>query len=79
MCSALRCVVLSFSEASVDSNCIFNTLQPGTALVASGYCLYSSSCLFVFTVGNGVNGFTYDRSIGEFVLTHPNIQVSSIT
>jgi fructose-1,6-bisphosphatase I len=33
--------------------------------------------MFVFTVGNGVNGFTYDRSIGEFVLTHPNIQVKS--
>jgi fructose-1,6-bisphosphatase I len=59
----------------VDSQCIFNTLQPGSSLVASGYCLYSSSCIFVFTVGNGVNGFTYDRSIGEFVLTHPNMQV----
>jgi len=60
---------------TVDSTCVFNTLQPGSALVASGYCLYSSSCMFVFTVGNGVNGFTYDRSIGEFVLTHPNIQL----
>eukprot|EP00281_Chroomonas_sp_CCMP1168_P023521 CAMPEP_0206229256 /NCGR_PEP_ID=MMETSP0047_2-20121206/9600_1 /ASSEMBLY_ACC=CAM_ASM_000192 /TAXON_ID=195065 /ORGANISM="Chroomonas mesostigmatica_cf, Strain CCMP1168" /LENGTH=441 /DNA_ID=CAMNT_0053652543 /DNA_START=35 /DNA_END=1360 /DNA_ORIENTATION=- len=60
---------------TVDQSCIFNTLQPGSSLVASGYCLYSSSCMFVFTVGNGVNGFTYDRSIGEFVLTHPNIKV----
>eukprot|EP00285_Hemiselmis_virescens_P004031 CAMPEP_0173414448 /NCGR_PEP_ID=MMETSP1356-20130122/84333_1 /TAXON_ID=77927 ORGANISM="Hemiselmis virescens, Strain PCC157" /NCGR_SAMPLE_ID=MMETSP1356 /ASSEMBLY_ACC=CAM_ASM_000847 /LENGTH=462 /DNA_ID=CAMNT_0014376631 /DNA_START=86 /DNA_END=1474 /DNA_ORIENTATION=- len=62
-------------DDAIDSSCVFNTLQPGTALVASGYCLYSSSCMFVFTVGNGVNGFTYDRAIGEFVLTHPNIQV----
>jgi len=63
------------SMANIDSQCIFNTLQPGTSLVASGYCLYSSSVVFVFTVGNGVNGFTYDRSIGEFVLTHPNMQI----
>jgi len=29
----------------------------------------------VFTLGNGVNGFTYDQHIGEFVLTHPNIRI----
>ena len=46
----------------------FYTHQPGTALVASGYCLYSSSCMFVLTLGAGTHGFTYDRSIREFVL-----------
>jgi len=60
---------------SVEANCLLNTLQPGTALVASGYCLYSSSCMFVFTLGAGTHGFTYDRSIGEFVLTHPDIKI----
>ncbi|EKX34950.1 hypothetical protein GUITHDRAFT_97957 [Guillardia theta CCMP2712] len=63
------------NDDSVEGSCLLNTLQPGDALVASGYCLYSSSCMFVFTIGAGVNGFTYDRSIGEFVLTHPNIQL----
>ena len=36
--------------------CLLNTLQPGTALVASGYCLYSSSCMFVLTIGAGTHG-----------------------
>lgn len=60
---------------TVEGSCLMNTLQPGTALVASGYCLYSSSCIFVLTLGAGTHGFTYDRSIGEFVLTHPDIQI----
>ena len=46
---------------------LHDTHQPGTALVASGYCLYSSSCMFVLTLGAGTHGFTYDRSIREFV------------
>lgn len=56
-------------------NCLLNTLQPGNALVASGYCLYSSSTFLCLTLGSGVNIFTLDRSIGEFVLTHPNVKI----
>lgn len=37
--------------------------------------MYSSSTILVFTMGDGVNGFTLDPQIGEFVMTHPNIQV----
>lgn len=55
--------------------CIAGTLQPGSNLVAAGYCLYSSSVFFCLTLGNGVNIFTYDRSVGEFVLTHPNVKI----
>jgi len=62
-------------EGAVEGSCLLNTLQPGSALACAGYCLYSSSCMFVFTLGAGLNGFTYDRSIGEFVLTHPNMQI----
>jgi hypothetical protein len=29
----------------------------------------------VLSTGNGVNGFTLDPSLGEFILTHPNIKV----
>merc|ERR1719389_1476951 len=37
--------------------------------------MYSSSTILVMTMGNGVNGFTLDPAIGEFVMTHPNIQI----
>lgn len=60
---------------SAQLQCLMSTLQPGKRLVASGYCMYSSSTVFVLTLGNGVNGFTLDPTIGEFVLTHPNIQI----
>lgn len=52
-----------------------DVLQPGTQMVAAGYCMYGSSCTLVFSTGQGVNGFTLDPSLGEFILTHPNIQI----
>ncbi|CAK0770513.1 Fructose-1,6-bisphosphatase class 1 [Azospirillaceae bacterium] len=48
-------------------------LQPGIQQVAAGYAVYGSSTMMVLTTGNGVNGFTLDLNIGEFVLTHPNM------
>lgn len=56
-------------------NCVINVCQPGSSLLAAGYCLYSSSTVFVITVGDGVYGFTYDSVVGEFVLSHPNMKV----
>ncbi len=50
-------------------------LQLGSDLVASGYVLYGTSTLIVYTTGDGVNGFTLDPSIGEFCLSHPNIRI----
>lgn len=55
--------------------CLATMLQPGRRLVASGYCMYSSSTILVMTLGDGVNGFTLDQTIGEFVLTHPNLKI----
>ncbi len=49
-------------------------LQQGTEQVAAGYVIYGSSCMLVYTTGKGVNGFTLDPSIGEFCLSHPNMQ-----
>lgn len=60
-----------------DDKCLQNVLQPGKNLVAAGYCLYSSATTLVFSLGDGVHGFTLDESVGEFVLTHPNIQIPS--
>ncbi|CAJ1388756.1 unnamed protein product [Effrenium voratum] len=56
-------------------SCLAATLQPGKALVAAGYVLYSCSTELVFTLGRGVVGFTLDSSIGEYVLTRPNITI----
>lgn len=54
-----------------------DTLQAGNNLVAAGYCLYSSATTLVITFGNGVNGFTLDENIGEFILTHPEMRIPS--
>jgi fructose-1,6-bisphosphatase I len=50
-------------------------LQPGRDLVAAGYLLYSVSTMLVYTSGSGVHGFTLDPSVGEFLLSHPNIRI----
>lgn len=52
-----------------------DVLQKGLKQVAAGYVIYGSSTMLVYTTGNGVHGFTLDPSIGEFLLSHPNIQV----
>jgi fructose-1,6-bisphosphatase I len=49
-------------------------LQKGRAQIAAGYILYGPSSMMVFTTGNGVNGFTYEPTLGEFVLSNANIQ-----
>lgn len=50
-------------------------LQPGIQLEAAGYVLYGTSTMLVYTSGYGVNGFTYDRGIGEFCLSHHNMKI----
>jgi len=52
-----------------------DALQPACALVASGYCMYGASSILMLAVNGAVNGFTLDMSIGEFVITHPNVKV----
>ena len=52
-----------------------DVLQKGADIVAAGYMVYGSSTMFVYTTGEGVNGFTLDPSIGEFLLSHPNVRL----
>ncbi len=52
-------------------------LQPGRDLVAAGYIAYGTSTMFIYTTGHGVHGFTLDPSVGEFLLSHPNIRMPS--
>ena len=54
-------------------------LQPGTRQVAAGYALFGPSTVLVLTVGSGVNGFTLDPLLGEFILTHPGMMVPPAT
>jgi fructose-1,6-bisphosphatase I len=55
--------------------CVEDCLQPGYKQVAAGYVVYGSSTMLVYTTGNGVHGFTLEPSIGEFLLSHPNIRI----
>lgn len=50
-------------------------LQPGAQQVAAGYALYGPTTMLVLTVGDGVNGFTLDPNLGEFMLTHPQMKI----
>ena len=61
------------TERDAESG-ISDFLQEGDRQVAAGYVIYGSSTMFVYTTGNGVNGFTLDPTIGEFCLSHPDIK-----
>ncbi|KAF5380972.1 hypothetical protein D9615_003955 [Tricholomella constricta] len=52
-----------------------DVLRPGSEMVAAGYTMYGSSANLVLSTGQGVNGYTLDASLGEFILTHPNIKI----
>jgi len=61
--------VTRYGPGTVD-----DCLQPGDRQVAAGYVLYGSSTMLVYTTGDGVHGFTFEPSIGEFLLSHPHIK-----
>jgi fructose-1,6-bisphosphatase I len=67
--SILRC-----PEGVTDPKAV-DFLQPGTKQVCAGYALYGPNTMMVITTGQGVNGFTLDRDVGDFFLTHPNMQI----
>lgn len=64
------------SEESQELN-LEDFTQKGRHLVAAGYILYGTSTMLVYTTGEEVNGFTYDRGIGEFCLSHRNMKIPS--
>ena len=55
--------------------CAADFLQKGRKLVCAGYVVYGSSTMLVYSTGRGLNGFTLDPSVGEFILSHPDIMV----
>ena len=50
-------------------------LQNGRKQIAAGYVLYGPSTMLVYSIGKGVHAFTLDPSLGEFILSHENIQI----
>ncbi len=54
-------------------------LRKGNEQVCAGFVLYGPSTMLVLTTGNGVNGFTLDQDIGEFILTHRNMLIPEDT
>jgi fructose-1,6-bisphosphatase I len=62
-------------ENSGDMSFMANALQPGHKQLAAGYFIYGSSTMMVYTTGTGVHGFTLERRIGEFLLSHENIRI----
>lgn len=50
-------------------------LQPGSKQIAAGYVVYGSSTILVYSVGDGVHGFTLDPSVGAYILSHPNMKM----
>ena len=64
---------------STDAPGSADYLQAGTAQVAAGYAIYGPATMLVLSVGQGTHGFTLDREIGNFILTHPNLAIPEDT
>ena len=76
--SVLRCPKAASGEGYCEADeAAF--LQPGTAQVAAGFAVYGPTTMLVLTVGDGAHGFTLDREMGSFVLTHPDIRIPEDT
>jgi len=70
--------VLRAPQAVIDSGrdvVEADFLQPGATQMAAGYALYGPTTMLILTVGRGVNGFTLDPNLGEFMLTHPDMKI----
>lgn len=60
---------------SAEPPCVADYLLPGQQQVAAGYAIYGPATMLVITVGKGTHGFTLDREIGNFILTHQDLQI----
>lgn len=74
--SVLRCLERKEDSGDISEDAF---LQPGRAQVAAGYAIYGPQTMLMLTLGDGVKGFTLDRELGSFVLTHDRIEVPTST
>jgi len=73
--------IFSVLDCPGDAQCVDTQsfLQPGTAQVAAGYCIYGPSTMLVLTIGHGTHAFTLDREQGSFVLTRRDMRIPEET
>ncbi|NQZ52813.1 MAG: class 1 fructose-bisphosphatase [Piscirickettsiaceae bacterium] len=71
--SILRC------PEGITEPTVKDFMQKGTEQVCAGFCVYGPSTMMILTTGSGVNGFTLDSDVGEFILTHPNMTIPEDT
>ncbi len=76
--SVLRCPKAATGEGFCEGD-EKAFLQPGTSQIAAGFAVYGPTTMLVLTVGDGAHGFTLDREMGSFVLTHPDIRIPEDT
>jgi fructose-1,6-bisphosphatase I / sedoheptulose-1,7-bisphosphatase len=69
--------VLRHEESELPG--VADYLKSGQQQVAAGYAIYGPATMLVISVGKGTHGFTLDREIGNFILTHPNLQIPADT
>ncbi len=68
-------ILLRTSDDNGTNACMDDMLQPGYKQVAAGYALYGSSTVLVYTTGDGVDIFTYDATLGEFLLSASQVTI----
>lgn len=68
--------ILPRVTSSLEEPSVIDCMQSGRKQVAAGYILYGAATMFIYTTGAGVHGFTLDPTIGEFLLTHPDIKTT---
>jgi len=71
--SILRC------PEGVTTPTVEDFMQKGTEQVCAGFCVYGPATMMILTTGQGVNGFTLDGDVGEFILTHPDMTIPEDT
>ncbi len=71
--------IFSVLRASDGEPTAADFLQPGSAQVAAGYCVYGPQTTLVLTTGDGVDAFTLDRDVGEFILSGERLQIPADT
>ena len=71
--------ILRLPRRNAKNATLADFLQPGAVQVCAGYAIYGPATMLVLTFGDGTHGFTLDRELGEFVLTHPDLRIPEHT
>lgn len=66
-------------DINIKLGTISDILRSGNEIICAGYCAYGSATELVLTYyNNGIQRFTLDPSIGEFILTGANLKLPEI-